>query len=166
MWTQAVFVKKKKLHFHKFPDTCGRGLNFCVCVTCSVFRLCDKSVWRNILVFASVWLVWFFSVWGFLIPLIALSLDGVFRACFAVGFSPFYIRFHLVGPFRCPFCFRPRRAKNLVSIFARKSRLILFSGAVGKGKGLALQARIPRLTWFPLLCGFCLLYTSPSPRDA
>ena len=92
--------------------------------------------------------------WGFLIPLNALSLDGVFRACFAVGFSPFYIRFHLVGPFRCPFCFRPRRAKNLVLIFARKSRLILFSGAVGKEKGLALQARIPRLTWFPLLCGF------------
>ena len=27
--------------------------------------------------------------WGFLIPLIALSLDGVFRGCFAVDFSPF-----------------------------------------------------------------------------
>ena len=26
MWTQAVFVKKKNLRFHKFPDTYGRGL--------------------------------------------------------------------------------------------------------------------------------------------
>ena len=35
--------------------------------------------------------------WGFLIPLIALSLDGVFRGCFAVDFSHFL-------PFRWEFC--------------------------------------------------------------
>ena len=44
-------------------------------------------------------------------------------------------------------------AKKLVLIFARKkSRLILFSGTVGKGKDLALQARIPRpAVWLRIL---------------
>ena len=52
--------------------------------------------------------------------------------------------------FRCPFCFRRPRARNLVMIFARtKSPQILFSGAIGKGKSLALKARTPRPTWFP-----------------
>ena len=30
---------------------------------------------------------------GYLIPFIALSLDGVFRGCFALGFSPLIVRF-------------------------------------------------------------------------
>ena len=95
------------------------------------------------LVFANRW----HAFDGFLlIPLIVLSLDGVFRECFAVDFSPFYIRFHLIGAFFIvPAVLGSLCKKNLVLIFARKkSRLILFSDAVGKGKGLALHAH-PRV---------------------
>ena len=74
---------------------------------------------------------------------------GYFGAASRLAFPLFYIMFHWHF-FRCPFCFRRPRARNLVMIFARtKSLQILFSVAIGKGKSLALQARTPRPTWFP-----------------
>ena len=62
---------------------------------------------------------------------------------------PFSISCFIGAFFRCPFCFRRPRARNLVMIFTRTKCLqILFSGAIVKGKSLALQARTPCPTWF------------------
>lgn len=114
---------------------------------------CNGSLCHIQFVFVSLLFAnrWYAFEGVFYIPLIALSLHGVFRGCFAVGFSPFLYQ---VSPdwrlFRRPFCFKRPRAKSLVLIFARPTKsLILFSGAVGEGKSLALQARTPRPTWFP-----------------
>ena len=97
------------------------------------------------LVFANRWYA-FEGV--FLYPKLLCPWTGYFGATSRLAFPLFYMfqwRF-----FRCPFCFRRPRARNLVLIFTRtKSLQIVFSGAIGKGKSLALQARTPRPTWFP-----------------
>ena len=77
--------------------------------------------------------------------------EGYFGAALRLAFPLFLYQvsadWHF---FRCPFCFRRPCARNLVLIFAwTKSLLILFSGAIGKGKSLALQPRTPCPTWFP-----------------
>ena len=83
--------------------------------------------------------------WGFLIPLIALSLDGVFRGCFAVDFSPFLPFRWLVLLFSFFIC-KPRPVATLVTISSQfRYRFILSDGAIGKGKGLALQSLSLRL---------------------
>ena len=64
--------------------------------------------------------------WGCLIPLIALSLDGVFRGCFAVDFSPFLPFRWLVLPFSFFIC-KPRPVTTLVTI---SSLLVTFRVAL------------------------------------
>lgn len=84
-----------------------------------------------------------------LYPSLLCPWTGYFGAASRLAFPLFYIMFHWRF-FRCPFCFRRPRARNLVRIFARTNSLqILFSGAIGKGKSLPLQAQTPRPTWFP-----------------
>ena len=78
--------------------------------------------------------------WGFLTPLIALSLDGVFRGCFAVDFSPF-LPFRWLGLLFSFFICKPRPVTTLVTISSQfRYRFILSDGTIGKGKGLALPS--------------------------
>ena len=77
---------------------------------------------------------------GCLMPLIAPSLDEVFRGCFAVDFSPFLPFRWLVLLFSFFIC-KPRPVTTLITFSSQfRYRFILSDGAIGKGKGLALQS--------------------------
>ena len=71
--------------------------------------------------------------WGFLIPLIALSLDGVFRGCFAVDFSPFLPFRWLVLPLSFSFVSLAQLQRSLR--FPPSSDIALYYPMVQSGRG-------------------------------